>query len=82
MEPKFKVDPLYFQDHISACKSNLESDPNENLTASRDTFQPLLSMYHDSLFHDPLNQPTLTFKDVQPLVSSSDHIPGSRISQV
>lgn len=36
MDAKVKVNPLGFQDHINAHKSNLESDPNENLIVSGD----------------------------------------------
>ena len=77
MELKLKFGILDFQDDIGAQKYNLESHPNENLNTSRDTFQPLLSMSLDSLFHDPHNPPTSMLNDVQLLVSSSGHIQGS-----
>lgn len=82
IEPEVKFDPLSFQDHISSYKSNIEYGPNEKLTSSRDTFQTLLSMSHDSLFHDLLDQPTSTLKYVQPLVSIINHRRGVCISHV
>ena len=50
IEPEVKFYPLHFQDHISAHKSNLESDLTKKLVASKDTLQPPPPMFDDSLF--------------------------------
>lgn len=63
LEIKVNVDPLGFQDHINVCKSNIESNPNENWIVSGDT------LLHDSIFHNSLVSPTSTFNNVQFVVS-------------
>lgn len=80
MEPKVKVDPLLFNNHINVHVPNIEVDPIENKISSRDTFQPLPSTSHDLLFHDLLDQPTSTCNDGRLVISRSNREKGSCIS--
>lgn len=82
MEPEVKVDPLFIQDHINVHKSNLESNPNENLIVFGDTFKLLPPMFHDSLFRNLIDQLTSTHNDVPPIVSSGNQEWSGIISHV
>lgn len=82
MEPEVETHSLILQYDINTHNFNLELDLIESIISSRDTLQPIPSISHDSLFHDPLDQSTSNSLGFQRVVSSSNREQGSFISCV